>query len=132
MNRFVMTESGRDNEFQIVSAQIAFVSREGADPVCKVRVIASHPELPQDAILWFDALKGVRGPTFSLREEVMGSGAGFELFEYSALEDVKVDLHLNQQQWRLELTCALFSMGWDSQRFQVSTNLELCDDIGPL
>jgi hypothetical protein len=42
---------------------------------------------------------------------------------------VKLDLHLDQQQWRLELSCALFSMGWDSQRFKVSTDLELCEDF---
>jgi hypothetical protein len=130
MNRFVMTESGRDNELRIVSARIAFVESGGADPVCNIRAISSHPDLPEDAVLWFDALKGVRGPTFSLREEVMESGAGFHLFEDQALEDVKLDLHLDQQKWHLELTCALFSMGWDSQRFRVSADLEQCDDLG--
>ena len=44
MNRFEMTEAGRDIELQIVSARIAFMSPEGADPVCKVQVIASHPD----------------------------------------------------------------------------------------
>src|SRR5687768_12556547 len=107
MNQFVMTESGRDIEFQIASAQIAFVNSGGADPVCKVQVIASHPDLPEEAVLWFNALKGVRGPTFSLREDVMESGAGFHLFEDQALEDVKLDLRLDQHKWRLELTCAL-------------------------
>jgi hypothetical protein len=130
MNRFVMTEDGRDIELQIVSARIAFASADGADPVCKVQIIASHPNLPENAVLWFAALKGVRGPAFSLREEVLErADAGFHLFEDSGLEDVKLDLHLDQQQWRLELTCALFSMGWDSQRFKVSADLELCDDI---
>ena len=124
MNRFVMTEGGRDIELQIVSARIAFV-----DSVCKIQIIASHPDLPEDAVLWFNALQGVRGPTFALREDVMESGAGFHLFEDQALEDVKLDLHLDQQQWRLELTCALLSMGWDSQRFKVSADLELCDDL---
>jgi hypothetical protein len=131
MNRFVMTEGGRDHELQIVSARIAFTSPEGADPVCKVQVVASHPDLPDDnAVLWFAALKGVRGPAFSLREEVIGLDVGgFHLCEDSALEDVKLDLHLDQQQWRLELSCALFSMGWDSNRFKVSADLELCDDV---
>src|SRR5687767_12629703 len=100
MNRFVMTEAGRDHELQIISARIAFVSPEGADPVCKVKVIASHPDIPdEDAVLWFAALKGVRGPTFSLREDVVElRDGGFHLFEDSALEDVKLDLHLDQQQ----------------------------------
>lgn len=130
MNRFVMTEAGRDHEFQIVSARIAFVSPEGADPVCKIQAIASHPDLPDEhAVLWFAAVKEVRGPKYSLREDVIESGAGFYLFEHSALEDVKLDLHLEQQQWRLELSCALFSMGWDSKRFKVNTVLELCDDF---
>ena len=62
----------------------------------------------------------------------MESGAGFHLFEDQALEDVKLDLHLVQQKWRLELTCALFSMGWDPKRFKVSADLELCDDFEPL
>jgi hypothetical protein len=126
-----MTESGRDIELQIVSARIAFVNSGGAAPVCKVQVIASHPDLPEDAVLWFKALKGVRGPTFSLREEVMESGAGFHLFEDQALEDVKLDLNLDQQKWGLELTCALLSMGWDPKRFKVSADLELCDDVEP-
>jgi hypothetical protein len=127
-----MTESGRDIQLQVASARIAFVNPEGADPVCKVQVIASHPDLPEEAVLWFNALKGVRGPTFSLREDVMESGAGFHLFEDQALEDVKLDLRLDQHKWRLELTCALFSMGWDSKRFKVSADLEPCDDLEPL
>src|SRR3712207_1726105 len=108
MNQFIMTEAGRDIELQVVSARIAFVDTGDTGPVCKIQVIASHPDLPENAILWFNALKGVSGPTFSLREEVMESGAGFHLFEDQALEDVKLDLHLAQQKWRLELTCALF------------------------
>jgi len=127
-----MTESGRDIELQIISARIAFVNSGGADPVCKVQVLASHPDLPEDAVLWFNALKGVRGPTFSLREDVMESGAGFHLFEDQALEDVKLDLHLDRQKWHLDLRCALFSMGWDRTRFKVSADLELCDDLEPL
>src|SRR5262245_41394576 len=130
MSRFVMTEAGRDIELQIVSARVAFLNSVGAEPVCKVQVVASHPDLPEIAVLWFGALHGFRGPTFSLREAGVESGpAVFELFEHSALEDVKLDMHLDQQQWRLELSCALFSMGWDSQRFEVSTDLELCADF---
>jgi hypothetical protein len=132
MNQFIVTESGRDIELQIVSARIAFVGPGGADPVCKVQVIASHSDLPEEAVLWFNALRGVRGPTFSLRADVMESGAGFRLFEDQALEDVKLDLHLDQQRWCLELTCALFSMGWDPKRINVNADLELCGDLEPL
>jgi hypothetical protein len=126
-----MTEAGRDIELTIVSARIAFVNPDAPDATCKIQVIASHPDLPENAVLWFNPLKGVRAPAFSLQQDVLESGAGFHLFEDSALEDVKLDLHLHQQQWRLELTCALLSMGWDSQRFKVSADLELCDDFDP-
>ena len=129
MNQFVMNESGRDVELRIVSARIAFVSPVEADPVCQVQVIASHPDLPENAVVWFNALRGVRGPTLSLQEDVMESGAGFHLFEDQALESVKLDLKLEQQTWRLELTCALFSMGWEPTRIKVSTDLQLCDSL---
>lgn len=127
MNRFVMTEEGRDHVFKNVSAQMAFTNPDGAERSCKIQVIATHPVLPRDAVLWFKSLKGVRGSTYSLHEEVIESDAGFYLFDHHTLESVKLDLRLEKQCWRLELTCALFSMGATSQEFKVSTDLELCD-----
>jgi hypothetical protein len=131
MNRFVMTEAGREIDFKIVSAQIAFQDAEGGEPACKIQVIAAHPDLDENAVLWFGPLKGVRGPKFSLHEEVMERGGGFHLFEDSALENVHLELRLEKQGWRLDVTCALFSMGWESQSFKVSTDLKLCDEIEP-
>ena len=131
MNRFVMNESGRDVAFRIVSARIAFEGSRDADPVCQVRVVASRPKLPEDAVLWFDALRGVRGPTFSLREDVLERGAGFHLGEDQALEDVKLDLRLDGQTWHLDVTCALLSMGWEPTRIAVSADLELCERLDP-
>jgi hypothetical protein len=136
MNQFVMTENGRDVAFTITSARIAF-NGKGEDGTCKIEVTASHPEIPDDAVLWFASVKGRRDSDFSFQAEVIDwtdaathpSKAGFYLYEHSALEDVNLEVRQEAERWRLELTCALLSMGWDPNKIRASTDLELSDDF---
>jgi hypothetical protein len=124
-----MTEAGRDIALKIESARIAFTGKVGNERSCKVQVIASHRKLPEDAVLWFASLEGVSGSTFSLQAELIESGAGFYLCEHQALQNVKLELCLENDSWRLELSCELFSMGWDPNTIRVRTALELCEDF---
>ena len=94
-----------------------------------VRFSVSDAPLVQTSRMEFAALEGVSGPTFAFQSELIESGAGFYLYEHQALQNVKLELRLENNRWRLDLTCELFSMGWDPTTIKVRTALALCDDF---